>query len=226
MNASYEAALRYQAAWLDVPPERLEGEGFVNLTDIRGEKVPGYAKPVRLHALRREGRQEIYAACAPGMRKKPRPKHPDSLFFWFDTLNPSIDISQARALDKNDLPAFVRFHKEAYPKSSNYDWLPAYFQSITAQRRCFGVFESERLVCVADAPSIPYLPALIVEPGIMTLPDFRRRGYATAACAALIEEQLRRSLAPIWTCAIDNEASAALAQHLGYRPFGVLWRIE
>ena len=225
MSANYTAALRYQAAWLDVPPERLEGEGFVNITAIRGEKVPGYAKPVRLHALRMEGRQEIYAACVPGMKRRPRPKHPDSLFFWFGALNPSIDTSQAQALDKNDLPAFLNFFKAAYPKNNHLAWLPAYFHRITAQRRCFGVFENERLVCVADAPTIPYLPEMIVEPGIMTLPGFRRKGYAAAACAAFIEEQLRRGLAPIWTCAIDNDASAGLAQYLGYKPFGVLWRL-
>jgi len=220
----YTAALHYQAAWLDVEPERLQGESFVNPTPIRNEKIPGYPNPIRVHALRMEGRQEIYAACAPGLEKKLRLKEPTSRFFYFEVPNPAIDTSPARALNGGDLPAFLRFFREAYPETRANDWIPGYFYGITAQRRCFGVFEGRRLVSVADAPTIPYLPELIVGPGIMTLSEFRRRGYAAAVCATFLEEQLRRGLSPVWTCAMDNEGSAGLAQHLGYRPFGVLWR--
>ncbi|MDR2687979.1 MAG: GNAT family N-acetyltransferase [Oscillospiraceae bacterium] len=225
MNRHYAAALRYQAAWLDAEPERLQGEGFVNPTPERDRKIPGYPNPLRVHALRMEGSEEIYAACAPGLEKKLRLKKPTSRFFWFDRPNPAIDISRAQALAGEDLPAFLRFFQEAYPDARAYDWIPAYFHEMAALRRCFGVFENGRLACVADAPTIPYLPELVVEPGIMTLPEFRRKGYAAAACAAFIEEQLRRGLSPIWTCAMDNEASAGLAQHLGYKPFGALWRM-
>jgi len=219
------AALRYQAAWLDVDPARLQGEGFVNPTPMRDMKIPGYSKPVRIHALRLQDHEEIYAACAPGLEKKLRLKAPTGRFFYFDEPNPAIDAARARALNENDLPAFLRFFKEAYPDTREYDWIPAYFRGITAQRRCFGVFEDGLLVSVADAPTIPYLPELIVEPGIMTLPGFRRKGYAAAACTAFIAEQLRRGLSPIWTCAMDNGGSAGLAQHLGYKPFGALWRM-
>lgn len=225
MNPHYAAALCYQAAWLDVPPERLDGEGFVHPTPIRNEKIPGYPEPVRVHALRIEGREEIYAACAPGLERKLRLKKPTSRFFYFEALNPTIDVSQARPLHADDLPAFLRFFKKAYPDAREFDWILAYFHGIAALQRCFGIFEGGLLVSVADAPTIPYLPELIVEPGIMTLPEFRRRGYAAAVCAAFLAEQLRRGLSPIWTCAMDNEASAGLARHLGYRPFGTLWRM-
>ena len=225
MSPHYLAALRYQAAWLDVPPARLRGEGFVNPTPARGGKIPGYPKPVKIHALRMDGHEEIYAACAPGLEKKLRLKRPTGRFFYFEAPNPAIDTSPARALDESDLPAFLRFFKEAYPETHAYDWIPEYFHGITGRRRCFGVFEGGRLVSVADAPTIPYLPELIVEPGIMTLASYRRKGYASAVCAVFLEEQLRRGLSPIWTCAFDNEASAGLARHLGYRPFGELWRM-
>jgi len=49
--------------------------------------------------------------------------------------------------------------------------------------------------------------------------------YTAAVCAAFIGEQLRRGLSPVWTCTMDNEGSAGLAQYLGYKPFGVLWRM-
>ena len=224
MSPHYTAALRYQAAWLDVPLERLQGEGFTRPTPIRDMKIPGYSKPVRVHALRMEGKQEIYAACAPGLEKKLRLREPTSRFFYFDAPNPAIDISSARPLQNDDLPAFLRFFKEAYPDTREYGWIPEYYHEMIAKCRCFGVYEDGLLVTVADAPTIPYLPEVIVEPGIMTLSGFRRKGYAAAVCAAFLAEQLRRGLSPIWTCAMDNGGSAGLARHLGYKPFGVLWR--
>jgi len=225
MNPHYAAALRYQAAWLDVPPKRLQGEGFVHPTPIRNEKIPGYPEPVRVHALRMEGTQEIYAACAPGLEKKLRLKEPTSRFFYFEALNPLIDASRARALVEADLPAFVHLYRKCYPRNPHLDWIPDYFHGLVAQRHTFGVFEDGLLVSANDAPTIPCLPELIIEPGIMTLPEFRRRGYAAAVCAAFLAEQLHRGLSPIWTCAMDNEGSAELARHLGYRPFGTLWRM-
>jgi RimJ/RimL family protein N-acetyltransferase len=44
---------------------------------------------------------------------------------------------------------------------------------------------------------------------------FRRRGLATLACAALLEECLRRGLTPLWNCLASNVASAATALKLG-----------
>ncbi len=228
MTPNYNAALRYQAAWLDVPPERLQCESFINPTPERERRVQGFPKPVRAYALRMEGQQEIYAACVPELasRLSFTRKKPTSRFFWFDLLNPGIDASRARLLQKTDWSAFLQFYGEAYPKLRDFGWLPDYFDKIVTERRCFGVFEDQRLVCVADAPTIPYLSELIVEPGIITLPRCRRKGYAAAACAAFIKEQLQHELIPVWTCALDNAASASLAQHLGFRSFGVLWRID
>lgn len=226
MNPHYTAALRYQAAWLDVPPARLQGESFVNPTTARDLKIPGYPDPMRVHALRMEGRPELYIACAPGASANIDARKPTSRFFWFDELNSAIDTSQVKLLQEADLPAFLRFFKEAYPDAASHDWIPDYFHGMAAQKKCFGIFEGGRLVSVTDAPTIPYLPELIVEPGIMTLPDYRRRGYAAAVCAAFIREQLGRGMVPIWTCSYDNAASAGLAEHLGFRPFGVLWRME
>ena len=229
MIPHYLAALRYQAAWLDVEPERLQGDSFIHPTSKRVMKIPGYSSPVRVHALRMEGQDEIYAACAPGLERELRKlclkKSKRHRFFYFEELNPAIDISQARALSEEDLPAFLRFFKEAYPDTRDYGWIPEYFSGIVNQRKCFGIYEGEKLVSVADAPTIPYLPELVVEPGIMTLPEFRRKGCAAAVCAAFIKEQLSRGFSPIWTCAADNGGSAGLALHLGYRPFGVLWRM-
>jgi len=119
----------------------------------------------------------------------------------------------------------VRFHELAYPGMKDHTWVPDYFREITAQGRCFGIYDGDALVSVADSPNVPYLPDLVCEPGIMTLPNHRQKGYAAAVCAAYIQQQMARGLIPSWTCAADNTASIGLAQHLGFRFFGDLWRM-
>ncbi|MFW9848921.1 MAG: GNAT family N-acetyltransferase [Candidatus Thorarchaeota archaeon] len=51
---------------------------------------------------------------------------------------------------------------------------------------------------------------------VMTLdnPEFRRKGHATVACAALIENGLSNGMVPHWDAA--NPASVKLAEKLGY----------
>jgi len=98
MNPNYHTALRYQAAWLGVAPERLQGKGFVNATHARAEKIPGYSNPVVAHVLRIEGSDEHYAACAPGLEKKLKlSKMSHHLFFGLTHLTRRL-IIQTRAL--------------------------------------------------------------------------------------------------------------------------------
>lgn len=232
-NPHYAAALRFQAAWLDVLPERLcEDKSFVNPTKIRGECVPGYAKPFQVYALHMEGSEAIFAACVPALEAKLRRRDifretkPTSACLYFSSLNPAIDFSRAKALEESDIEAFVQFHREAYPACKNHDWIPDFARESIAGERLFGVFEGGRLVSVADAPTTPYLPEAIVEPGIFTLQEHRRKGYAAIVCAALIDAQLRRGLTPYWSCAAENAASIKLAKHLGFKMLGELWKLE
>jgi RimJ/RimL family protein N-acetyltransferase len=79
----------------------------------------------------------------------------------------------------------------------------------------WGVYDEHNLVSVTDAPGIPYMSDLIVEPGINTLA--RRKGYAKMACAALIKKLVKDGKVPIWSCGSRNIASAHLAETLGYK---------
>lgn len=65
-----------------------------------------------------------------------------------------------------------------------------------------------------------------IELQVETRADWRRRGIASACCARLILECLKRKLYPSWDAA--NSVSAALAQKLGYRAAGTypVWEIE
>lgn len=57
-----------------------------------------------------------------------------------------------------------------------------------------------------------------LEIGVETRSDFRRRGLAQIAAAALIDACLAQRLEPVWACRKENLASYALAQRLGFVP--------
>lgn len=79
----------------------------------------------------------------------------------------------------------------------------------------FGVFLDRRLVSGASSYTV-YDKGLEIQ--IDTHRDFRRRGLAYAAAAALILECLRRGWYPSWDA--HNAVSRALAEKLGYRCSG------
>lgn len=56
------------------------------------------------------------------------------------------------------------------------------------------------------------------ELGIETHPEFRGKGFAELACAALIEYCLDNNYEPIWACRKDNRGSYQLALKLGFQP--------
>ena len=57
-----------------------------------------------------------------------------------------------------------------------------------------------------------------LEIGIETLPEYRGRGLAALACAALVDHCLARGVEPVWACRLDNTASHRLAESLGFAP--------
>lgn len=54
------------------------------------------------------------------------------------------------------------------------------------------------------------------EIGIETMPHARRRGLGLAVAWRLISDVLEAGLRPVWSCRMDNAASYALAQTLGF----------
>ena len=52
--------------------------------------------------------------------------------------------------------------------------------------------------------------------GVMTIPDYRRRGLATICSHAAIEMAFDRGLEATWDCDEPNTASAALASEIGF----------
>ncbi|MBP8083133.1 MAG: GNAT family N-acetyltransferase [Spirochaetes bacterium] len=55
-----------------------------------------------------------------------------------------------------------------------------------------------------------------LELGIETVADFRGRGFAELVCSALIDYCIENIYEPVWACRLENAASFALAQKLGF----------
>ena len=70
-------------------------------------------------------------------------------------------------------------------------------------------------VCTAYSA---YIFEGLLELGIETLPQYRGKGYALFACAALIDFCLENNFTPVWSCRFENTASYNLAQKLGFEP--------
>lgn len=65
-----------------------------------------------------------------------------------------------------------------------------------------------------------------IEVGVTTHAEFRGRGLATAACAALIVACEAEGLATWWDCAAHNAASVRLARRLGFGEGGAYRYLE
>ena len=61
---------------------------------------------------------------------------------------------------------------------------------------------------------LPYTDKLEVQIATVDSPEYRRKGFGTAACVALLEYCLRNKIEPHWNA--FNERSVLMAEKLGY----------
>jgi GNAT superfamily N-acetyltransferase len=77
----------------------------------------------------------------------------------------------------------------------------------------FCVKDGEAPVCFAGS-CIPYGRKLEIQVATVDAPEYRRKGFATAASIALLEYCLAHEIEPCWDAV--NDRSVALAEKLGY----------
>jgi RimJ/RimL family protein N-acetyltransferase len=95
------------------------------------------------------------------------------------------------------------------------EWLEA-----SADEPCVarvGVVEDDALVALA---SLQVWDDAVGHFGLYTHGDARGRGLGTRTASAVIADALARGLVPQWRVRIGNDASAAVAQRLGFVPAG------
>ena len=248
MQNFYMQTKKYYAAWLDIPVERFENKG-ISLIETPKRKIcpKGYPKNLEMYCV--AFNDSIFISYSPELSKniefndifngavdvstsiiKMEKIFTDKLrhrrAHYFTKLPKNIDTSKVVLLKNDNYNDYLQFFISQNPNASPDGWLYDYFVCLVKNNRCFGVYDNNILVCAIGAPDIPFMDDLITEPGIDTLIDYRRRGYAKAACAKYLEFALKQNKVPIWTCGHNNTASYKLAESLGYKWFCDLYTIE
>lgn len=147
--------------------------------------------------------------------------HPaDNLFYFsqadLDTLLGEDPHPGVRQLSDADAALFARFQSSA----SEQDLDDAYVE--LDHWAVFGAFAQDRLVTAASM--YPWGNARIADLGVLTLPAYRRHGYARAVVRALCKHAAQQGYEPQYRCQLDNHASLAVAKAAGLTHFGT-WEV-
>jgi len=230
---------RFYAEWLDVAPAVMDSAGvFAVPSSRREERQAGYSRAFELYCFisgettiisyhrRFEDRiaaivrlfedcEDLYDAKT-GMASLLGAQPGHVFKYGFARLPEDLDTTQARQLTCADYADFLAFHTAQYPNGQQENWLEAYFNEIAGKGYVYGVYADGRLVSATDVPDLPYMADVVIEPGINTLPGYRRRGYARTVVGALLKQWLREGKVPLWSCSAGNVGSQWLAESLGY----------
>lgn len=179
----------------------------------RAVLVPGLAEPLRLQ-LHGELSVPVFreALLDAGLTFH----GPDYLFYFSRVdkdrlLHEPID-GHVRRLTEADGSAFAEFQS-----SASEDDLDAAYVELD-HWAVFGAFEQDRLVCAASM--YPWEKSHLADLGILTLPDFRGRGYGRRVLRAICANAVEQGYEPQYRCQLDNLASKALAEASGLTLFG------
>lgn len=230
---------QYYAHWLGIPgltvDEPALGKICFQYSEERNHAQYGYGDPFDVYAFVQENRvvlsygekaktaiaemqsrlsrvpsaEELQAMLSDVYHK--RAVHYIKYVYSGYTENPSV---AARTLTMDDWPAFHMFFLTV--NSADGDWIREYFEDMVKEGACAGVFEDGRLVSCTDAPGMPYMAEQVHEIGINTLPEYRKKGYAQAACAQCLQNILEKGKCPLWSTGSDNAASQRVAAKLGF----------
>lgn len=136
------------------------------------------------------------------------------------------DFGDTRPLCPADYRLFEAFFRQTHPNADPDGWLSDYFFEKVGKGYLTGYFKDGRLVCLCDAPDMPYMEDAIQHTGIMTLEGERQKGYGKLTAALATHRLLQRNICPQWECRIDNGASLALAKSIGYKEFATAYILE
>ena len=148
-----------------------------------------------------------------GMERIPEVSH--IFYCLFENLH-LFESDGLRRLDMGDASAFVEMKFKMYPKC-DAECLTKDIRRNIEDGIAFGVFQNGVLVSAADASLIAHMQDEVEEPGVDTLPDYRRRGYGKAVVSQTTRRILEIGRVPIYRCNARNEPSVRLALAVGYQ---------
>ncbi len=136
------------------------------------------------------------------------------------------EYGNAKILSNADYPLYEEFFRLTSPTADPTLWLREYFEEKVAKEYFTGYFMNSKLVSVCDAPDMPYMEDVIQHTGIVTLKDYRRKGYAKLTVALATHHLIENGICPQWECHAENTASIALAESIGYEKYGKAYILE
>ncbi|TDQ77880.1 GNAT family N-acetyltransferase [Sphingobacterium yanglingense] len=145
----------------------------------------------------------------------------DCLFYFSEDSELALKewkvVPEVRALREEDATLFTKFESAA----TTQDLEGA---SVSLQHwMVFGAFEGDKLVAVASM--YPWDDDFkIADLGVLTLTEFRGKGYAHRVVNALCKAALLAGYHPQYRCQLENYSSTALAKRLGMNLFAK-WNI-
>jgi hypothetical protein len=244
----FQLTKQYYSNWLNINANEMDKEGIVLIETNKRKVCPkGHPKNLELYAV--ANNSSLFISFSPDINSQMQISHNISksstidagiaklkeVFreklhhrkaHYFTELPDGIDTSEVTCLKRENYPDYLKFFTRQNPNASPDGWLEEYFISISDNKRCYGIYKDNNLVCATGAPDIPFMEGIITEPSIDTLKEYRSRGYAQAVCAEYLKNATSRNEVPIWTCWHSNVASYRLAEKLGYKFFGDLYTIE
>lgn len=132
----------------------------------------------------------------------------------------------ARVLSKKDFKCYENFFRFIHPKIDTSDWIQKYFEDKVRKEYFTGYFVNDSLVSVCDAPDMPYMEDAIQHTGIVTLSEERKKGYAKLTTGLATHNLIEKGICPQWECQLENAASIALAESIGYIKYGIAYIVE
>lgn len=138
------------------------------------------------------------------------------ILFEYQNLYLDIDTSDVVVLSINDYEAFELFFLKNNPQVKDVSWLKDYFFEKTNKKYFTGIFKNRNLVCVCDAPDMPYMEDIIQHTGIVTLENERGKGYAKKVAYFTAQHLISLGVCPQWETTASNIASINLAKSIGY----------
>jgi len=204
----------YFESWLSVPIEQiLQNTGIQIFSNVgRTLKPDGWMTFIPVCGFESDG--SLFISCIPEWEDEIRLLLKDSAlsdslnkieqfseektslaffnhaFFGLNRLNPNIDTTEVTLLNNSHFDAYIEFYRKANPNLcaiiDPYEFISEDFQERVDSKIHFCIFENDEMVSVTTSDNLPNKPTGLIQLGIDTLKDYRRKGYAEKVCAAFI----------------------------------------
>ena len=249
----YSRYKTYLEAWLNIPITQIEQTKGIHLSSHKKRYSFPTGGLLYMPLCAFETSNSVFISCIPEWENELREllantKSPDAInaiinfakkngladeyrkFYGLETFEPLIDTSSAVLLDSDHYDQYYEFHKKVFPNSCELVdpnvWMPQEFDNMVRSKVHFCVFECDKIASATNSMCIPNAPRGLINLGIQTVEEHRRKGFATIVCAAFIKHHLQQGLLPMWQCDFDNFASQSLAEKLGFRYLGNVYFVS